>query len=164
MMWFPLLTRKKDNAHCVICNKELKKFRYKPRSEWNMVGLLCGDCHIKKTMEYSEDTHQREKQRQHRNEEHELETAKCAVCDGKITSEVEQLKPKWQWNMDSNSMLCKRCFARKDLEYEKRINYCALCGTKMSFFRYNPKPRWRVEGQLCRRCWDTSNARWKNQN
>lgn len=161
-MWFPLLTRKKDNAHCVICNKELKKFRYKPRSEWNMVGLLCGDCHIKKTMEYSEDTHQREKQRQHRNEEHELETAKCAVCDG--TSEVEQLKPKWQWNMDSNSMLCKRCFARKDLEYEKRINYCALCGTKMSFFRYNPKPRWRVEGQLCRRCWDTSNARWKNQN
>ena len=88
---------------------------------------------------------------------------KCGMCDADIGSGSEHLKAKWQWNMDTNLILCKRCYSIKSKEYEKRINYCAVCGNKMSFFRYNPKPKWKIDGQLCRRCWDNSNIHWKNQ-
>lgn len=164
-MWFPLLARNRDKAHCAICNKELSKFKYKPRKEWNMVGSLCGDCHIKKTLEFSgENEDEGRGEWQDRGEKKEQTPLKCGVCNREVTSEMEQIRPKWKWNMDTNLILCKRCYTRKDLEHEKRINYCSLCGSKMSFFRYNPKPKWKIEGQLCRRCWDNSNARWKDQN
>jgi hypothetical protein len=28
----------------------------------------------------------------------------------------------------------------------------------MKLFRYNPKPKWKIEGQLCRKCWDGKKA------
>jgi len=37
-------------------------------------------------------------------------------------------------------------------------NFCALCGGKMGLIRYNPKGTWKVEGQLCRKCWDGKKA------
>ena len=30
-----------------------------------------------------------------------------------------------------------------------------MCGAKLGFFRYNPKTKWKVDGQLCRKCWDS---------
>jgi hypothetical protein len=24
----------------------------------------------------------------------------------------------------------------------------------MGFIRYKPKPNWKIEGELCRKCWD----------
>ena len=163
-MWFPLLTRNKDKEQCAICNKELKKFRYKPRDEWDIRGMLCGDCHVMKSMEYSGRTDGREIKNRHDTvEEGKEDSPKCGICNAKIGSASEPLKPKLQWNFDANLILCKRCYILKSKEYEKRINYCAVCGNKMPFFRYNPKPKWKIDGQLCRRCWDDSNSRWKNQ-
>jgi len=28
----------------------------------------------------------------------------------------------------------------------------------MGLIRYNPKPKWNIEGQLCRECWDGKKA------
>lgn len=158
MMWFPVLTRNKSKEHCAVCNKELIKFRYKPRYEWDIRGMLCGDCHIMKTMEYS--GHNENKKQDIIEDE---TSPKCGMCNADINSDQESLTPKWQWNMERNLILCKHCYSLKSKEHERRINYCAVCGNKMSFFRYNPKPRWQINGQLCRRCWDNSNKQWKNQ-
>ena len=163
-MWFPLLTRNKAKEHCAVCNKELIKFRYKPRNEWDIQGMLCGDCHVIKSMEHSGRTESSGSRNLHQTAEDEKEVSlKCGMCDADFDSGSEHLKAKWQWNMDTNLILCKRCYNIKSKEYEKRINYCAVCGNKMSFFRYNPKPKWKIDGQLCRRCWDNSNIHWKNQ-
>lgn len=163
-MWFPLLTRNKAKEHCAVCNKELIKFRYKPRNEWSIQGMLCGDCHVIKSMEHSGHTESSGSKNRHQMAEDEKEVSlKCGMCDADFDSGSEHLKAKWQWNMDTNLILCKRCYSSKSKEYEKRINYCAVCGNKMSFFRYNPKPKWKIDGQLCRRCWDNSNIHWKNQ-
>ena len=43
-------------------------------------------------------------------------------------------------------------------EHAAKKNYCSLCGTKMGLFRYNPKPKWKIDGQLCRKCWDVKKA------
>ena len=163
-MWFPLLTRNKAKEHCAVCNKELIKFRYKPRNEWDIQGMLCGDCHVIKSMEHSGRTESSGSKNRHQMAEDEKEVSvKCGMCDADFDSGSEHLKAKWQWNMDTNLVLCKPCYSIKSKEYEKRINYCAICGNKMSFFRYNPKPKWKIDGQLCRRCWDNSNIHWKNQ-
>lgn len=148
----------------MVCNKELIKFRYKPRNEWDIQGMLCGDCHVIKSMEHSGRTESSGSKNRHQMAEDEKEVSvKCGMCDADFDSGSEHLKAKWQWNMDTNLILCKRCYSIKSKEYEKRINYCAICGNKMSFFRYNPKPKWKIDGQLCRRCWDNSNIYWKNQ-
>lgn len=164
VMWFPLLTRNRAKEHCAVCNKELIKFRYKPRNEWDIQGMLCGDCHVIKSMEHSGRTESSGSKNRHQMAEDEKEVSlKCGMCDADFDSGSEHLKARWQWNMDTNLILCKRCYSIKSKEYEKRINYCAVCGNKMSFFRYNPKPKWKIDGQLCRRCWDNSNIHWKNQ-
>jgi hypothetical protein len=164
VMWFPLLTRNRAKEHCAVCNKELIKFRYKPRNEWDIQGMLCGDCHVIKSMEHSGRTESSGSKNRHQMAEDEKEVSlKCGTCDADFDSDSEHLKARWQWNMDTNLILCKRCYSIKSKEYEKRINYCAVCGNKMSFFRYNPKPKWKIDGQLCRRCWDNSNIHWKNQ-
>ena len=33
-----------------------------------------------------------------------------------------------------------------------------MCGAKLSFFRYTPKNHWKIDGKLCRKCWDTQKA------
>ena len=163
-MWFPLLTRNKAKDHCSVCKKELTRFRYRPLKEWNIEGVLCGDCHVIKSMEYSGSTRSTvDKKRQDIIEDDKELISKCGICNARTGPDSESLKPKWQWNVDTNLVLCKRCYSSKSKEYERRINYCAACGNKMSFFRYNPKPKWKIDGQLCRKCWDDSNKYWKNQ-
>lgn len=31
---------------------------------------------------------------------------------------------------------------------------CALCGSELGAFRYNPMPQWNVSGMLCSQCYD----------
>ncbi len=86
----------------------------------------------------------------------------CSRCKEKLR-EVWK-KPHWKWNMDKNIRLCFNCYKIKEIEYEKRINYCIICDTKLKFFRYNPRPEWKMNGQLCRKCWDSKNITYKNEN
>jgi hypothetical protein len=81
----------------------------------------------------------------------------CSLCKKEIVLETDKNKPRWQWNMERESILCNSCFEKHALAYEKRLNYCSLCSTRMAFIRYNPKPKWNIQGQLCRKCWDKQN-------
>jgi hypothetical protein len=141
--------KKKEILHCTICSKELKH-KYKPPDDWNIGGFLCADCHIEKTKEFVLKK-QEEKTRIDQTPE------KCARCEKPLLLEIDKNKAKWQWNMEPGSSLCKNCYDKKELEYHKKINFCALCNKKIGFIRYNPKPAWHIEGQLCRECWDNQN-------
>lgn len=112
--------------------------------------MLCSDCHILKTKEYLV-KNQLEKEKQER----ELNT--CSMCSLHIKSELEKVKPRWQWNLERGSILCNNCYEKKEKEFEKERNYCSICKTNLKFFRYNPKPNWNIRGQLCRNCWDRRN-------
>ena len=112
--------------------------------------MLCSDCHILKTKEYLV-KNQLEKEKQER------EVNTCCMCGLHIKSELEKVKPRWQWNLERGSILCNNCYEKKEKEFEKQRNYCAICKTNLKFFRYNPKPNWNIPGQLCRNCWDRRN-------
>jgi hypothetical protein len=135
---------KKQAANCAVCGKELGRHRYKPGEEWGIEGLLCGDCHIEKTREFM------------------LKQAEtpdtCAMC-GKEIADKESHKPKWQWEMESGTLLCKSCFEKKDADYNKKMNFCAICNGKLGMFYYHPKPAWHIQGHLCRKCWDSQNSK-----
>ena len=47
----------------------------------------------------------------------------------------------------------------KDGEHEKRTNFCAVCNGKLGIIYYHPKPAWKIEGNLCKKCWDNRNRR-----
>jgi len=143
--------KRKKPSYCVNCSKMLKH-KYKPRAEWNLQGLLCGDCHIEKTREFILKEQQEKEKAQER-------LASCTLCQKEFSSQSDGRKPKWQWNMQSESLLCKNCFDKKDAEFENKINYCFLCKNKLGFIRYNPKPKWNIDGQLCRACWDQRNKK-----
>jgi len=132
--------KNQETYHCVICNKELGRYKYKPNKEWNIDGLLCSDCHIEKTKEFIL-----------KQEEHV-----CAVCGKRIIQSEDKNKAKWQWEMESG-YLCKSCFEKKDAEYNKKMNFCAVCNGKLGMFFYHPKLTWHIEGNLCRKCWDEHN-------
>jgi hypothetical protein len=53
--------------------------------------------------------------------------------------------------------LCSDCYAKKGYEFERRINFCNSCSKKLGFIRYNPKPKWKMTGQMCKNCWDSKN-------
>jgi hypothetical protein len=72
-------------------------------------------------------------------------------------------KPHWKWNMDKNTKFCFNCYKIKEIEYEKLINYCVVCDSKLKFYRYNPRPEWKIKGQLCRKCWDFKNTSYKSE-
>ena len=140
----------KKSFYCINCNKQLKH-KYKPPSEWNIDGYLCADCHIEKTKEFILKS-QEEKKRIA--EEPDL----CIICGKKILLELDKNKPKWQWNIKSQgNLLCKNCYETKEQEFNKKLNFCKICNKKMGFIRYNPKPQWSIDGQLCRECWDRRN-------
>lgn len=79
----------------------------------------------------------------------------CPICNKKI--EGEGKRPQLKWKMDQTILICSNCYSHKETQYEKLINYCSICGTKLKFIRYNPKPNWQLSGQLCRHCWDSEN-------
>ena len=91
--------------------------------------------------------------------EEKIEDAICHRCKEKI--EEEWKEPHWKWNLDKNTKLCTKCYGAKEMEYEKLTNYCVVCNSKLKFIRYNPKPEWRLRGQLCRMCWDSQNHKYK---
>jgi hypothetical protein len=52
----------------------------------------------------------------------------------------------------------KNAIIKKNWLIKTKINFCVNCGKKIGFIRYNPKPKWKIDGQLCRKCWDTINV------
>jgi hypothetical protein len=135
--------KKKEVLYCAVCNKELGKYKYKPKEEWNMNGFLCGDCHIEKTKEFIT------------KEQEEID--RCALCNKELTDNEDKNKPRWQWEMESGTLLCKTCFEKKEATYNKKMNFCVMCNGKLGMFFYHPKPAWNIEGNLCRKCWDSQN-------
>jgi len=140
-----ILHKKVEN--CSVCSRELK-FKYKPNKSWEIEGNLCSDCYTSKMKEYME-------KQQELKEQERIKENYCSLCN--IFIESDKKNPKWQWNIESNIVLCPECYDKKQKEYEKMINFCVSCNTKLGFVRYNPKPKWEVEGQLCRQCWDKRN-------
>ncbi len=86
---------------------------------------------------------------------------RCNRCKEKLSEEWK--KPNWKWNLDRDIKFCKNCFEIKEKEYEKIMNYCIICDSKLKFLRYNPRPEWKIKGQLCRKCWDSKNAKYKSE-
>lgn len=83
----------------------------------------------------------------------------CQHCKEKIDEDWKE--PHWKWNLDKNTKFCMKCYGTKEIEYEKMMNYCVVCNSKLKFIRYNPKPEWKLRGQLCRMCWDSQNRKYK---
>jgi len=79
----------------------------------------------------------------------------CNFCQCNIKTEV--LHPNWRWNIEPNTNLCSECYTKKRSEFERRMNFCNTCNNKLGFIRYNPKPKWKMAGQMCRKCWDSRN-------
>jgi hypothetical protein len=135
---------KKQVVNCAVCGKKLGRHRYKAGEEWDIEGLLCGDCHIEKTREFM------------LKQEETPDT--CATCGKEIAGE-ESHKPKWQWEMEPETLLCKSCFQKKDSDFNKKVNFCAICNGKLGMFYYHPKLAWHIQGNLCRTCWDSQNSK-----
>lgn len=131
-----LLSRK--SAFCVICNKETTH-KHKPKKEWGLEGLLCGDCYVTQMKKFYEQSLRQ----------------RCVNC-GTEKDVPDLWEPRHQWDM--KGLLCKSCFDKKDEEYKNLKEFCSICGKKMGVIRYNPKKKWSVTGQLCRTCWDSQKA------
>lgn len=122
-------------AYCSVCNKELTH-KHKPKREWQIEGLLCGDCHVDKAKEFYEGKVRRP----------------CAEC-GVVRKITDLWEPRWQWDLEG--LLCKNCFDKKESGFEKKKNFCCICGAKLGIIRYRPKPRWKIDGELCKICWNS---------
>lgn len=139
---------RREAANCAVCNRELRRHRYRPAKEWNIQGWLCADCHIDKIRDFM---------LSHKKDNEAPDT--CAICGKLIALERDRNKPKWQWGLDSDRAVCKTCYQKRDEEYNKRMNFCALCKGRLGTFFYHPKPEWKIDGNLCRKCWDGRNRR-----
>ncbi|MDQ3872202.1 MAG: hypothetical protein M3258_01145 [Thermoproteota archaeon] len=144
---------KRQVVHCAVCGVELGRHKYKPSEEWGIEGFLCGNCHIEKTKEFILK---------------EKETPDiCSICNKELVDnegKEQKYKPKWQWEMEPGTLLCKSCYQKKDADYNRRLNFCAICNSKLGLFFYHPKPGWQINGNLCRRCWDLENNKKVNNN
>ena len=130
---------KKKPAFCAICKKQIVH-KHKPKSEWNVEGPLCGDCHVDQMRKF-----------------HELSLRqKCVTCG--IEKDVPDMwEPRYQWDM--KGLLCKGCFDEKEDEYKNVKDFCKICGKKLGMIRYHPKTKWSIGGQLCKECWDSQKAK-----
>ena len=54
--------------------------------------------------------------------------------------------------------------SKKDADYNKKLNFCAICNCKLGMFHYHPKPAWQIDGNPCRKCWDRRNNNDNNNN
>jgi hypothetical protein len=142
---------KRQVLNCALCGKELGHHKYKPSEEWGIDGMLCGICHVEKTKEFA---------LKPKEETSDI----CAICKNELADQ-DQYKPRWQWEMESGTLLCKSCYQKKDTDYNKKMNFCAICNGKLGMFYYHSKPAWQIEGNLCRKCWDRqNNSSSKNKN
>ena len=113
--------------------------------------MLCGLCHLEKTKEFTL-------------EQKEVPDF-CALCKKELAdNNQDRHKPRWQWEMESGTLLCKSCYQKKDADYNKKLNFCAICNCKLGMFHYHPKPAWQIDGNLCRKCWDRQNNKNNNNN
>ena len=124
----------KKLAVCTLCKKESKRTQ-KPKKEWNLQSPLCTDCYMKTMEQYYNGTFKQ----------------KCVSCET-VQKITDLWEPRWQWDMEG--LLCKKCFDAKEIDFNQKKEFCSVCGTRLSFFRYNPKNEWNLEGQICRKCWD----------
>jgi hypothetical protein len=90
-----------------------------------------------------------------------IEQYYCTFCNEKLENEWK--KPNWRWNLDKNIKICVNCYNSKEKEFQRTLNFCKMCNLKLKFIRYNPKPEWKIKGQLCRKCWDKQNDDYKNK-
>jgi hypothetical protein len=90
-------------------------------------------------------------------EKNNQKQGKCFICHD-IVDQEKKKKARWQWGMENDIFLCEKCYTQKEQDYQTKVNFCVGCGKKIGFIRYNPKPKWKIDGQLCRKCWDTINA------
>jgi hypothetical protein len=146
------------SLRCAVCSKELLRHKYKPSPNWNIKGLLCSDCHFEKTRDFILNA-EREKEKESKRKE--LQDRTCRLCNSIIGLDHEKKKPNWKWGMDSETVLCTPCYDKMEADFERKKNFCAICDKKIGFFRYNPKQKWRIDGQLCRQCWDNQNMKGK---
>lgn len=79
----------------------------------------------------------------------------CYSCRCKLST--GGLQANWKWNLEPHTRFCSECYTKKDNEYERRVNFCNTCHKRLGFVRYNPKPIWKLSGQMCRKCWDSKN-------
>ncbi len=112
-----------------------------------------------KTEDYSDDDNNSHMKKT--NNEIEEEKEICYFCKKEIDEEWK--KPSWKWNLDKDVKICLDCYDKKEKEFNKLQNYCFICNSKLKFIRYNPKPEWKLKGQLCRKCWDDENIKYKSQ-
>lgn len=132
------LFRRKEFV-CTVC-KKTTGHKHKPKNGWQVEGPLCGDCYVIQMKKFYE-----QGQRQ-------------ACVDCSIENDVPDMwEPRYQWNM--NGLLCKRCFDKRDDDYQRWREYCKICEKKLGMIRYNPKRNWKIDGQLCRECWDSHKAK-----
>ena len=123
-----------------------------------MQGLLCSDCHIEKTRDF---VLKAEEDKRRKLEQKEKEDRTCDICNNVIALDTDKKKPEWKWNMDMGTVFCPQCYEKTKADFNRKLNFCAICDIKMGFIRYNPKPKWRIDGQLCRKCWDEQNLKSK---
>jgi hypothetical protein len=131
----------KKPVSCTLCKKETIH-KHRPKKEWNMEYPLCTDCYMKSLEQYYNGSFKQ----------------KCKSC-GSEQKLTDLWEPRWQWDMDG--LLCKACFDAKEVDFNQKKETCSVCGTKLGFFRYNPKSIWNVNGQLCRECWDKKKEQHK---
>ncbi|MDP8888596.1 MAG: hypothetical protein M3M89_03100 [Thermoproteota archaeon] len=136
---------KRQVVNCAVCGRELGRHKYKPSEEWGIEGMLCGVCHVEKTKE------------EFILEQKEEVPDICAICKKELLDNQDRYKPRWQWEMESGTLLCKSCYQKKDADYNKKLNFCTICSCKLGLFYYHPKPAWKIDGNLCRKCWDRRN-------
>ena len=96
---------KRQVVHCSVCGKELRRHTYRPSEEWGIEGMLYGLCHLEKTKEFTL-------------EQKEVPDI-CALCKKELADNQDRYKPRWQWEMESGTLLCKSCYQKKDADYNK---------------------------------------------
>lgn len=126
-------------AVCTICKKSVSH-KHKPKNEWQIEGILCGDCYVTQMQRFYELSLRQ----------------KCITCNEE-KDVPDMWEPRYQWEM--KGLLCKKCFDKKDEEYKNVKEFCKICSKKLGIIRYNPKIKWSIEGQLCRDCWDLQKAK-----
>ncbi|MFQ5920915.1 MAG: hypothetical protein ACE5JV_02740 [Nitrososphaerales archaeon] len=139
-----MIFRKKERERCALCGVEMQH-KHRPMREWGIDGSLCGDCYLDMMRDYYVEKKTPKKR-----------VAKCDQCGREV--DPEDLYEAHR-GLNLKGRLCKDCFEGKKTEVEKKLDYCTVCGKKLGFFRYNPRKKWNMDGQLCRECWDVQNAR-----
>ena len=55
----------------------------------------------------------------------------CVEC-GTTRKITDLWEPRWQWDIEG--LLCKDCFDKKEASFEKKKNFCSMCGGKNEIF------------------------------